>query len=80
MLLLCVLLLYNNLIFVYRIILAAQSNYFDRLLFGEMSEGSSSNTVPIVLKDVRVSSFQLLMCVAYTGFVELKSAQLEVIN
>ena len=43
-----------------------------------MSEGSPSSTVPIVLKDVRVSSFQLLMCFAYTGFVELKSAQLEV--
>ena len=47
-----------------------------------MSEGvsSSAGSAPIVLKDVRVSSFQLLMCFAYTGYIELKSAHLEVNN
>lgn len=66
----------------FRIILAVQSEYFDRLLYGEMSEGVSSSvgSAPIVLKDVRVSSFQLLMCFAYTGYIELKSAHLEVNN
>ena len=61
---------------IFRIVLAAQSEYFDSLLFGSMRE--SEENCEIELIDVSLPSFRLLLHYAYTGHVELNGATLQV--
>ena len=60
----------------HRIILASQSEYFDRLLFGEMREAHENE---IELPDVEsVESFQRLMQYAYSGRLDIQSGDIQV--
>ena len=60
----------------HRIILASQSKYFDRLLFGEMREAHEDE---IQLNDVEsVEAFQLLMQYAYSGCVDIQNGDIQV--
>jgi BTB/POZ domain-containing protein 9 len=60
----------------HRIILASQSQYFDRLLFGEMREAHEDE---IQLSDVEnVESFQMLMQYAYSGSVDIQNGDIQV--
>ena len=59
----------------HRTILAAQSQYFESLLFGSMKEAKAGD---VVLRDVSPASFELLLQYAYTGCIELPGAHLEV--
>ena len=61
----------------HRVILASQSEYFDRLLFGEMREAHAGAEIP--LPDTPLEAFQLLLQYAYCGSLEMKTAQLQVI-
>ena len=60
----------------HRVILASQSEYFDRLLFGEMREAHAGAEIP--LPDTPLEAFQLLLQYAYCGSLEMKTAQLQV--
>ena len=60
----------------HRVILAAQSSYFDRLLFGEMREARAGAEIP--LQDAPADGFKLLLEFAYTGTLEMTDAALEV--
>ena len=51
----------------HRVILASQSEYFDRLLFGEMREAHAGAEIP--LPDTPLEAFQLLLQYAYCGKV-----------
>ena len=53
----------------HRIILAAQSDHFDRLLFGEMREAHAGAVIP--LQGVTARGFQVLIKVAYTGRIDI---------
>ena len=60
----------------HKIILASQSKYFDRLLFGEMREAHEDE---IQLSDVdNVEAFQLLMNYAYSGCVDIQNGDIQV--
>ena len=60
----------------HRIILASQSEYFDRLLFGEMREAREDK---IQLSDIEnVETFQLLMQYAYSGHVDIQNGDIQV--
>ena len=59
----------------HRTVLAAQSEYFEKLLFGTMKEAKNEE---VVLKDVLPATFQLLLKYAYTGCVAVKTAHLQV--
>ena len=62
----------------HRLILASQSEYFDRLLFGEMREACEDE---IQLSDVEnVEAFQLLMQYAYSGCVDIQNGDIQVNN
>ena len=60
----------------HRVILAAQSLYFDRLLFGEMREAHTGAEIP--LQDASADGFKLLLKFAYTGKLEMEKAALKV--
>ena len=60
----------------HRLILAAQSDYFDRLLFGEMREAHTGAVIP--LEDTPAESFQLLLEFAYTGKLKMDDTTLNV--
>ena len=61
----------------HRIILASQSEYFDRLLFGEMREACEDE---ILLSDIEnVEAFQLLMQYAYSGCVDIQNGDIQVL-
>ena len=60
----------------HRVILASQSEYFDRLLFGEMREAHPGAEIP--LQDTPLEAFQLLMKYAYSGSLEITTAKLQV--
>ena len=55
--------------------LAAQSEYFERLLYGEMKEASMGE---IALKDVPVLAFRKVLQFAYTGTLHMEDAHLQV--
>ena len=60
----------------HRIILASQSQYFDRLLFGEMREAHEDE---IQLSDVEnVEAFQILMQYTYSGCVDIQNGDIQV--
>ena len=60
----------------HRIILASQSKYFDRLLFGEMREAREDE---IQLSDVEsMEAFQLLMQYAYSGCIDIQNGDIQV--
>lgn len=56
----------------HRIIVASQSKYFDRLLFGSMKESKCSE---IKLQDTPSEAFQLLLRYMYSGSVECTDLQ-----
>ena len=58
----------------HRVILAAQSEYFDRLLFGEMREAHAG--AEVTLPDTPLKAFKLLLKYAYCG--EVITSDLEV--
>ena len=58
----------------HRVILASQSEYFDRLLFGEMREAHAG--AEIMLPDTPLEAFKLLLKYAYSG--EVATSDLEV--
>ena len=60
----------------HRVILAAQSSYFDRLLFGEMREARAGAEIP--LQGAPADGFKLLLKFAYTGKLEIENASLKV--
>ena len=60
----------------HRLILAAQSDYFDRLLFGEMKEAQTGAVIP--LEDTPAESFRLLLKFAYTGKLKMDDNALNV--
>ena len=60
----------------HRVILAAQSEYFDRLLFGEMREAHAG--AEIMLPDTPLEAFKLLLKYAYCG--EVATSDLEVLS
>ena len=60
----------------HRVILASQSEYFDRLLFGEMREAHAG--AEIRLEDSPRTAFMLLLQYAYTGRVEIATSDLKV--
>ncbi len=60
----------------HRAILASQSEYFDRLLFGEMREAHAGAEIP--LKDTPPEVFELLLRYAYSGSLEMKDVPMEV--
>jgi len=60
----------------HRAILASQSEYFDRLLFGEMKEGHQDVEIP--LQDTPLEAFQLLMKYTYCGKMKIKDQDLQV--
>lgn len=60
----------------HRAILASQSEYFNRLLFGEMIEARAGAEIP--LKDTPLKAFQLLLRYAYSGSLEMKDVPIEV--
>ena len=60
----------------HRIILASQSLYFDRLLFGDMREAKEDE---IKLSDVEsLKAFQLLMQYAYSGCMKIRNGDIQV--
>ena len=60
----------------HRVILASQSEYFDRLLYGEMKESRQDE---IKLQDVSsLQAFQLLIEYAYTGCLTIENGVLQV--
>lgn len=60
----------------HRIILASQSAYFDRLLFGEMREAREDE---IQLNEVAdVDTFRLIMRYAYSGCVDIQNEDIQV--
>lgn len=62
----------------HRIILASQSKYFDRLLFGNMCEASQEE---IKLNDVEnLQAFQLLMQYIYSGCMKIQDGKIQVAN
>jgi len=60
----------------HRVILASQSEYFDRLLFGEMMEAHPGAEIP--LQDTPLEAFQLLMKYTYCGEMKIKDSDLQV--
>ena len=60
----------------HRVILASQSEYFDRLLFGEMKEAHPDVEIP--LQDTPLEAFQLLMKYAYCGNMKIEDQDLQV--
>ena len=60
----------------HRVILASQSEYFDRLLFGEMREAHPGAEIP--LQDTPLEAFQLLMKYTYCGEMKIKDSDLQV--
>ena len=60
----------------HRVILASQSEYFDKLLFGEMAEAHPR--VEIHLQDTPLEAFQLLMKYAYCGEMKIEDSDLQV--
>ena len=60
----------------HRVILASQSEYFDRLLFGEMREAHPDAEIP--LQDTPLEAFQLLMKYTYCGKMKIADSDLQV--
>ena len=67
----------NQKVSAHRLILASQSEYFDRLLFGKMRE-SQNREDPITLPETPVRAFYMLLEFAYSGYLEVKNKPLEV--
>lgn len=61
---------------VHKVILAAQSQYFEALLFGDLRESSQSE---IELKEVKVDPFKELLRYIYTGCLSLADLNEKVI-
>ena len=61
----------------HRIILASQSEYFDRLLFGKMREAHED---AIQLTDIEnIEAFQRLMQYSYSGRVDIQNGDIQVL-
>ena len=62
----------------HRIILASQSKYFDRLLYGDMREAREEE---IKINDVEnLKAFQLLVQYAYCGCISIENGDVHVSN
>ena len=61
----------------HKAVLAAQSQYFECMLYGSMREASMSD---IVLEDVPISAFRKVLQFAYTGSLHLEMVTLQVYN
>ena len=59
----------------HKVVLAAQSQYFECMLYGNMKEASMSE---IVLEDVPVSAFRKVLQFAYTGVLDMENIALQV--
>ena len=59
----------------HKAVLAAQSQYFECMLYGSMREASMSD---IVLEDVPISAFRKVLQFAYTGSLHLQNVTLQV--
>ena len=59
----------------HKAVLAAQSQYFECMLYGSMREASMSD---IVLEDVPISAFRKVLQFAYTGSLHLEMVTLQV--
>ena len=59
----------------HKAVLAAQSQYFECMLYGSMREASMSE---IVLEDVPISAFRKVLQFAYTGSLHLEMVTLQV--
>ena len=59
----------------HKAVLAAQSQYFECMLFGSMREASMSE---VVLEDVPVPAFRKVLQFAYTGSVDMENVALQV--
>ena len=59
----------------HKAVLAAQSQYFECMLFGNMKE-ASMNEIP--LEDVPVSAFRKVLQFGYTGCLEMDNVALQV--
>ena len=65
----------GHLVPAHKAILASQSEYFERLLFGEMKEATMDE---IELHDVPVEAFQMVLEYAYCGRLEMENDTLQV--
>ena len=59
----------------HKAVLAAQSLYFECMLYGNMKESAMSE---ITLEDVPVSAFRKVLQFAYTGTLKMKNVALQV--
>ena len=60
----------------HRLILASQSDYFDRLFYGKMKEANSSDEIP--LPNVPLEAFKLLLEFMYSGCLDYDNQPLQV--
>ena len=60
----------------HRAILASQSEYFDRLLYGEMKEAHPGAEIP--LSNISLEAFQILLRYIYSGRMRITTPNLQV--
>ena len=60
----------------HRLILASQSDYFDRLFYGKMREANSSDEIP--LPNAPLEAFRLLLEFMYSGCLDYDNQPLQV--
>ena len=60
----------------HRLILASQSDYFDRLFYGKVKEATSSDEIP--LPNVPLEAFRLLLEFMYSGCLDYDNQPLQV--
>eukprot|EP00731_Ephydatia_muelleri_P000226 Em0001g226a len=61
----------------HRLILASQSDYFDRLFYGKMREANSSDEIP--LPNAPLEAFRLLLEFMYSGCLDYDNQPLQVV-
>ena len=66
----------GQLVSAHRLILASQSDYFDRLFYGKMKEANSSDEIP--LPNVPLEAFRLLLEFMYSGCLDYDNQPLQV--
>ena len=60
----------------HRLILASQSDYFDRLFYGKMREANSSDEIP--LPNAPLEAFRLLLEFMYSGCLDYDNQPLQI--
>ena len=60
----------------HKAVLAAQSQYFESMLYGSMREASMSE---VELEDISVPAFRKVLHFAYTGYVNMDNVSLQVL-